>query len=217
MANLYQRLLGNPFVYNRVRPLAVGGLDMSPFYRRVQARADSVVLDVGCGTGDALRYLERYQTYFGIDTDPVAIGFAQQQYGARPQVSFDCRLCDDDDVRRLQPTEVLLCGVLHHLPDDAAKGLLRLAASSPRLRRVVTSDIVYLHGEPVSNLFARLDRGRFCRRAYEYVALAEAAGLKVAESEVVRCHPRTGLAKYWMMSLELREPAVQSASGDRSQ
>jgi SAM-dependent methyltransferase len=200
--NLYQRILGNPFVYDHVRPLAVGGLDMSPFYRRVGATADSVVLDVGCGTGDALRYLEGFRSYLGVDTDPVAIDFATQRFGSRPNVKFECRLCDDADVSRLQPTEVLLCGVLHHMPDTAALGLLRLAAASPALRRIVTSDIVYLPGEHVSNLFARLDRGRFCRRAQAYVALVEAAGLSVVESEVVRSHPRTGLAKYWMMTLE---------------
>lgn len=201
IVSLYQRLLGNPFVYNRVRPLAVGGIDMSPFYRRVGASDDAVVLDVGCGTGDALRYLKSFRSYLGVDTDPVAIKFAEQEFGARAHVAFDCRQCQAEDVERLQPTDVLLCGVLHHLPDEVALGLLRLAATSPRLRRVVTSDIVYLPREPVSNLFARLDRGKYCRRPPGYAALAEAVGLRVEQSEVVRCHPRTGLAKYWMMTL----------------
>lgn len=202
MVSFYQRLLGTPFVYNRVRPLAVGGIDMSPFYRRVGATPDAVVLDVGCGTGDALRYLHEFRSYLGVDTDPVAIRFAEQRFGTQPHVAFECRHCKDEDIQRLQPTDVLLCGVLHHMPDDVADGLLRLAAGSPQLRRIVTSDIVFLPKEPLSNLFARLDRGRFCRRPEDYVALAEAAGLRVKESEVVRCHPRTGLAKYWMMTLE---------------
>lgn len=199
--SLYQRLLGTPFVYNHVRPLAVGGIDMSPFYRRIGTHEDSVVLDVGCGTGDALRYLRQFRQYVGVDTDPIAVGFAQQRFGTREHVAFECRQCEETDVVRLQPTDVLLCGVLHHMTDDAASGLLRLAAASPRLRCIATSDIVFLRGEPISNLFARLDRGRYCRQAPEYVALAESAGLRVSESEVVRCHPRTGLAKYWMMTL----------------
>jgi hypothetical protein len=149
-----------------------------------------------------LRYLREFRSYLGVDTDPVAIRFAEQRFGTQPHVAFECRHCKDEDIQRLQPTDVLLCGVLHHMPDDVADGLLRLAAGSPQLRRIVTSDIVFLPNEPVSNLFARLDRGRFCRRPEDYVALAEAAGLRVKESEVVRCHPRTGLAKYWMMTLE---------------
>lgn len=204
MGSFYQRLLGTPFVYNRIRPLAVGGIDMSPFYRRVGATRDSVILDVGCGTGDALRYLHGFSSYFGVDTDPIAIAFAQQRFGSDRNVAFDCRHCKDEDVQSLKPTEVLLCGVLHHMPDDVASSLLRLAAGSPRLRRIVTSDIVFLPREPLNNLFARLDRGRFCRRPHEYVALAKASGLHVKESEVVRSHPRTGLAKYWLMTLEPR-------------
>jgi SAM-dependent methyltransferase len=200
--NLYQRILGTPFVYNHVRPLAVGGIDMSPFYQRLAASPESVVLDVGCGTGDALRYLDTFEAYLGIDTDPVAIGFAERRFGGRPKVEFACRLCDEGDLTRLRPTDVLLCGVLHHLSDESAVALLRLAAASPRLRRVVTSDIVYLPREPISNFFARLDRGRYCRQPEEYAALAQRAELVVKESEVVRCHPRTGLAKYWMMTLE---------------
>jgi SAM-dependent methyltransferase len=199
--NLYQRLLGNPFVYNRLRPLAVGGLDMSPFYSSIGASEDSVVLDVGCGTGDALRYLKVFRTYLGVDTDPVAIKFARERYGQRAHVAFDCRQCEAADVERLEPTEILLGGLLHHLPDDVAKSLLALAAASPRLRRIATLDIVFLPGEPVSNLLARLDRGRFCRRPDEYERLAQASGLQVTRSQVVRSHPRTGLAKYWMMTL----------------
>jgi SAM-dependent methyltransferase len=205
--NLYQRILGTPFVYDYVRPLAIGGLDMSPFYRRVAAGSDSVLLDVGCGTGDALRYLKDFRTYLGVDTDPVAIDFARKRFGSRQHVTFDCRTCDEQDVERLQPTEVLLCGVLHHMPDDAALGLLRLASKSGALRRIVTSDIVYLNGEHVSNWFARMDRGRYCRKPHEYEELARRAGLRVAEAEVVRCYPRTGLAKYWMMTLTRAEVA----------
>ena len=108
--NLYQRLLGTPFVYNHVRPLAVGGIDMSPFYRRIEARSDSTVLDVGCGTGDALHYLDTFERYFGIDTDQVAIGFAENEFGKRANVEFACRLCDEQDVQRLWPGTWLALG-----------------------------------------------------------------------------------------------------------
>jgi SAM-dependent methyltransferase len=202
--NLYQRLLGTPFIYNHVRPLAVGGLDMSPFYERIGASEDSVVLDIGCGTGDALRYLDRFDHYYGFDTDPIAIAFAKQRYGDRPRVEFECRLFEEEDVRRIQPTEIVLGGVLHHLPDEVAKSLLTLAAGSPRLRRVVALDIVFLPGERISNFLARMDRGRFCRRAEQYLALAEASGLAVTDDRIVRSHPRTGLAKYFMMTLAPR-------------
>lgn len=200
--NLYQRVLGTPFVYNHVRPIVVGGIDWSPFYERVEATASDVVLDVGCGTGVALEYLNSFASYEGIDTDPVAIDFANQAHGARRNTSFKCQLCTTDDVARIQPSRVLLCGLLHHITNDEALTLFAALKASPRLSRIVTSDIVFLEGSTISNFFASLDRGKFCRTRPEYEELVARAGLRVVESDIVRCHPKTGLAKYLMMTIE---------------
>jgi SAM-dependent methyltransferase len=200
--NLYQRVLGTPFVYNHVRPFAVGGIDMTPFYDRVGASADDVVLDVGCGTGDALRYLKGFARYEGIDTDEVAIGFARKRYGDKPNVSFQCQLCTAEDVARIRPSRVLLCGLLHHLSDDQVLTLLASLKASPALQRIVTSDIVYLERSAISNLLASMDRGKFCRHREQYEALVAQAGLRVVESTIIRCHPKHGLAKYLLMTIE---------------
>jgi SAM-dependent methyltransferase len=200
--NLYQRVLGTPFVYNHVRPMAVGGIDMTPFYDRVNAGPSDIVLDVGCGTGDALRYLRGFARYEGIDTDDVAINFARKNYGDRPNVSFQCQLCTAEDVARIQPSRVLLCGLLHHLSDDQVLTLLASFKASPALQRIVTSDIVYLEKSAVSNFLARMDRGRFCRRREQYEALVAQTGLRVVDSTVIRCHPKTGIAKYLLMTIE---------------
>lgn len=200
--NLYQRILGTPFVYNYVRPMVVGGIDWSPFYRRVESTEHDVVLDVGCGTGIALDYLKNFARYDGIDTDEVAIGFARDSYGTRPSVSFKCQICTTADVAEIQPSLVLLCGLLHHLSDEEALTLLSALKASTRLQRIVTSDIVYLERNPVSNFLASLDRGKYCRHRGEYEALIARAGLRLVESDIVRCHPRHGLAKYLMMTIE---------------
>jgi SAM-dependent methyltransferase len=203
--NLYQRVLGTPFVYNHVRPLAVGGLDLSPFYRWLSTGADSVIVDVGCGTGDALRYVDRFSEYVGLDTDSIAIGFAKSRYGSRQNVSFECRELVADDVKRIAPTHVIMAGLLHHLSDDDALSLLSSVGQSPRLEQLVTLDIVFLPGKWVSNVLAAMDRGKFCRETSGYSILAERAGFDVTESRLLRSHPVTGLAWYFIMKLSPRK------------
>ena len=198
---LYDRILGNPFVYDRIRPLVVGGIDMSAFYDAAGIGAADVVLDLGCGTGDALRYLRAFDRYVGIDTDERAVRVARARWRGTPTARFECRRCTPQDVDDLAPTHVILSGVLHHLDDAEAVSLLALVRRSPRLERVATVDIAYLPGKPVNNLLSRLDRGRHCRQAPGYAALAERSGLRIVETRLVRSHPTRGIATYFSMTL----------------
>lgn len=201
--SLYDRILGTPFVYNRVRPLAVGGIDMSRVYTRLGADRSSFILDVGCGTGDALRYIDAYERYLGVDTDPVAIRFAASKFGSRPSTRFEARLLDAKDVAEVAPTHVILAGLLHHLTDDECVGLFEMVKASPRLQRIVTQDIVYLPGAAINNFFASMDRGKYCRPSHAYGALAERAGLTVVSAEAMLSHPKNPLGvRYWVMTLE---------------
>lgn len=201
MLGLYRKILGHPFVYDQIRPRVVGGIDMGPLYRRLAGAASQAVLDVGCGTGDALNHLAGHERYLGIDTDPVAIAAARARHGDQPGVRFEERLLEARDVEELAPTGVVLAGVLHHLDNDAAIDVLRLAASSPRLVRVVTSDIVFLPGMVFNNVLAMMDRGRYCRHPDAYASLARRAGLVVESGELMRSSPSNEKVQYYVMSL----------------
>ena len=74
--------------------------------------------------------------------------------------------------------------------------------SVPTVKRIATSDVVYLPGHLVSNVFAYFDRGKFVRKRAEFLALPERAGLRIVREEIVRCHPTNGRAMYLMMTLE---------------
>lgn len=198
---LLDRFLGHPFVFEHVRPLAVGGVDMSHAYKRLDLAADSVVLDIGCGTGDALKHVDRFESYLGIDTDPRAIAFAIERWKARPNARFESRLCTAADLRDFAPTHVALIGLLHHLTDAEAVELLSMLHESPRLVRAVTLDIVYLPGRPYNNLMARFDRGKYCRKPDEYAELAAQAGLRVVDRYIARSHPTRGLVQYYVLEL----------------
>jgi SAM-dependent methyltransferase len=199
LRRVYQRVLGHPFVYNHVRPRVIGGIDPSPLYKRLEKH--HVILDVGCGTGDALNYLDDFESFTGYDTDPVAIDFARKTHGHRARARFEHGAVTADHIAQLGPTAVILSGLLHHLPDDEALELLRMVQTSSRLRTIVTQDVVYVPQMFVNNLFARLDRGRYCRKSDGYEALARGARLNVCQAGLVPAHPRNKHVVYFMMTL----------------
>ena len=201
MTGLYRKILGHPFVYDQVRPRVVGGIDMRPLYDLLAGEARRVVLDVGCGTGDALKHLTDLDGYLGIDTDPIAIDAARARYGGRSNVRFECRYLQASDVVDLAPTGVVLAGVLHHLTNEEAEGVLRLAAGSPRLVRIVTSDIVFLPGKLFNNVLAMMDRGRHCRDPDAYAAIARRAGLEVLHGQTTPSSAGNDRVQYHLMAL----------------
>ncbi len=200
--SLFRRVVGHPIVYEYVRPLVVGGIDMSPAYRRLGAGAGAVIVDIGCGTGDALRHLDGFSSYHGFDTDSHAIEYARSRYAGRDNAHFESRECTKDDLVRLSPTHVTMIGLLHHVSDEVAVELLASLKASKSLARAVTLDIVYLEGQFYNNLLASLDRGKHCRTGPAYVELARRAGLGVRDTALVKSHPTRGLVDYFIMELD---------------
>jgi SAM-dependent methyltransferase len=197
----YQKLLGHPFVYNRVRPWVVGGVDMTAFYESLEADASDVIVDVGCGTGDALRYLSSFKSYHGFDIDPGAIEFARTQAAGRPEVTFEARAVTAEDLASLRPSLAILAGLLHHMHDEQAVRLLELLARTSSIQRIATQDVVYLPREPMSNFLARLDRGTFVRNEDGYRSLVARADLRLESRHIARSHPESGRARYLIMTL----------------
>jgi len=206
MLGLYRKILGHPFVYDQVRPRVVGGIDMRPLYELLPREARRSILDVGCGTGDALKYLDEFESYLGVDTDEVAVAAARKRWGQRPNVRFEQRMLRAEDIVEAAPTGVVLSGVLHHLTNAEAEGVLRLAAGSPRLVRIVTSDIVFLPGRLFNNVMAMMDRGRYCRDPDAYAALARRAGFTVDHGETIASSPSSDRVRYHVMALSLPRP-----------
>jgi len=202
VANLRQKVMGHPFVYEKVRPFVIGGLDLSPAYANLANSADDVVLDIGCGTGDALNYLGGFRAYYGFDTDAAAVAHARGRFGQRPNVQYFEREATAADFEQLRPTRVMMAGLLHHLDDATAVNLLRTCAGTPSVRRVATQDVIYVDGAHFSNVLAFFDRGKFVRREPQYHALVQQAGLRVVKSEIVKSHPENGRALLFLMALD---------------
>ena len=193
--------LGHPWIFEHLRPLAVGGIDLSHAYRRLECDDDSTVLDIGCGTGDALRMLPRFRAYLGVDIDSRAVDYASRRWRGRENARFECRHVGESDLRDIRPTHAALIGLLHHMPNDEAEKLLRMLANSPGLKRAAAMDTVFLSGRPFNNFMARMDRGRFVRGKDDYANMAAAAGFRAEAHYIARSHPTRGLVWYNTMIL----------------
>jgi SAM-dependent methyltransferase len=197
----YQRILGHPFVYKRVRPFLLGGINYGPAYAAATVGDADRVLDIGCGMGDALNHNTRFEAYLGLDIDPVALRAARKAFGHDPRVTFEQSLPTPVRVAAFDPTCAFLGGVLHHLSDEEAGAVLETLAQSDRLTRILAFDPVYLPGEWISNFLAFVDRGKHCRAVDGYRALAERTGFAVAAERIASYNPDGGLGKYYCMVL----------------
>src|SRR3954469_11432428 len=83
------------------------------------------VLDIGCGPGDALEYLPEVD-YTGVDLSERYIEAARERWGDRG--TFVCADVRDAEFEGKEFDVVMSVGVLHHLDDAAARGLIDLAA-----------------------------------------------------------------------------------------
>lgn len=169
-------VLNHPFVYTlfqRLMGARAGWARLAHEYMR--ARPGDKVLDIGCGPADVLDHLPNVQ-YWGFDISQDYIDRARRRFGNRG--TFTARYFTPADVAALPPADVVLAsGVLHHMNDEEAAELFRLARLALRPGgRLVSVDPCYVPGQ---NMLARFlidhDRGRNVRSEAGYKALAQSA------------------------------------------
>ncbi|HVW24557.1 MAG TPA: methyltransferase [Polyangiaceae bacterium] len=210
--SLTDRILGIPFVYDVIRPIVVGGIDMGQVVVPLSVRPSDVVVDVGCGTAVTLQHLPRFRRYVGFDTDERALAAAERRRDTLApdqsgRVEFRHAMLKADAVRELAPDVVILAGILHHLDDSTCEELLRSLLLSPNLRSVVTLDVTFFPGRLVNNLFSILDRGQYPRHPGAYSWLAESAGFNIDAERAMPATPGNKRVAYWWMKLSPRAAA----------
>jgi cyclopropane fatty-acyl-phospholipid synthase-like methyltransferase len=174
---------GATWVYTRLRPRFFGGLDYSPVYAWLEASDDDVILDVGSGFGDSLRYLDRYRAYHGFDVQPSAVAFCNARlHDAR--TSFHPEHLSEERLLEISPTRAVCIGLFHHLTDTELVELLALLARAPRLQRIISLDGALVPGARCNNLVARMDRGRYVRSAERYRELLSRDAFRIAHDEL---------------------------------
>jgi SAM-dependent methyltransferase len=180
--NLKDRFLAVPWVYDRLRPAAAGGIDFRSIADFCECDGQDRIFDFGCGTGQLLPFL-RFSEYVGVDLDSAALRRAARLSAANVRFLEGDEW--DDVYRGLNPTVVLLIGVAHHLSDDDFRSALDRFLLPGVLPRFVTVDVSYFPGRPLNNLLSRMDRGRHVRTRQEYERLFRESGLRVTRSEII--------------------------------
>jgi SAM-dependent methyltransferase len=130
------------------------------------------ILDVGSGTSAILSYMPDVR-YVGYDPNPKYIEYARKRFANRGE--FFAGYFDADELAKHRPFDIgVLTGVLHHLNDSEATGLLGLlrVAIKPG-GRLVTLDNVFIENQnPIARKLIEWDRGKNVRTVDEYGALA---------------------------------------------
>ena len=188
-------IFNQPFLYERLRPLFLGGLPIRDILDLLEANGSDIILDVGCGTGYMAEKIG-FSRYTGIDNDPRMIKIAQNR--KIPNAEFvlqDIRKYNFADVG---PTKIVLYGVLHHLNDRDAIELLKLLAHTTK-QFIVSLDPVYAKYHLINNILCELDRGAYVRTEEDMITLISQTKLRV-ESKLVK-YANTFIAKYLVLRL----------------
>jgi SAM-dependent methyltransferase len=138
----------------------------------VRPQAGDRVLDIGCGPGDILDFLSEVD-YLGVDLSPKYIEAARVRFRNRGR--FLCRPVEDLIVEEPASFDIVMAnGVAHHLNDESALDLYRVAQAALKpTGRFVTVDGAFVDGQsPLARMILKRDRGKFIRSPQAYAALA---------------------------------------------
>lgn len=168
-------ILSSPAIYSAsqhimgAHRLRIGFVD--EFIRPISGCA---ILDIGCGPADILGYLPEVD-YRGFDISDAYIARANKRFG--PRGKFFCQMLTHSDVEEMPQVDIVLAlGLLHHLDDESAIGVLQLASQALKPGgRLLTFDPCFDDGQNlISRFLVGLDRGQNVRTGAEYEAIASA-------------------------------------------
>jgi ubiquinone/menaquinone biosynthesis C-methylase UbiE len=134
----------------------------STFWR---AKPGDKVVDIGCGPGTVLKYLDPGVQYFGFDMSEEYVDTARKAYGDRGTfvVGHTSDLIADD---RLMGADLVTCnGLLHHLDDDEAAEVAAFGRSvlAPGGRMVCVEPCFLASQNPIARWIIENDRGQNVR------------------------------------------------------
>ena len=148
----------------------------------IRPKAGDRILDIGCGPGNIVESLSGVE-YVGIDKEKRYIEAAVKRFGTRGK--FICMEVSGSSFKEESAFDTVLAkGVVHHLDDDGAMQLFKLARIAMKPSgRLITIDGCYVKGRSKLEYYIlSRDRGQYIRTLEEYYDLASRLFPKVKAS-----------------------------------
>jgi ubiquinone/menaquinone biosynthesis C-methylase UbiE len=164
-------ILSVPMVYRLFGALIGGNARQRAARDFIRVTPGDRVLDLGCGPGNILDHLPPCD-YIGVDADEGYIREARQRYPGRGE--FRHGLAEEVNLPAASFDVVFAYGLLHHLTDEQALGVLNVARRVLKPGgRFVTLDGCFEPGQALlARLLLKMDRGRYVRTRPAYLDLA---------------------------------------------
>lgn len=175
ITNGIRSILSIPFIYSGFQRL-MGAQAIWQYLVTdiMQAKAGMTILDIGCGPADLLAYLPGNVNYYGFDISVTYIHTAQKKYGNKGH--FVCKLLEETDLDNLPKFDrVVLVGVFHHMDDDQARKVAKLAHIALKEGgKLVSVDPCYTDDQnPIARFLISKDRGQNVRVEAAYKAIVQ--------------------------------------------
>jgi cyclopropane fatty-acyl-phospholipid synthase-like methyltransferase len=169
-----RKILELPVIYNTYQYVAgAERLRKKIFSESIKISSGMKVLDVGCGTGDLIKYLPKDINYVGIDISPEYIDFARSRFGAEKNKEFICADVNELSSNYRNFDTIIAIGLLHHLNDSEVEKLLT------NIRECLAPSGIFYSLDPllekkqsvIERFIITRDRGQYVRYFNEYEGL----------------------------------------------
>lgn len=165
-------LLSIPAIYRFLQYAVAGSSGYAEFVKEyVRPKAGDRILDIGCGPGDILVYLDDVD-YIGFDENPKYVEAAKSRFGNR--ATFYCSRVSTETIPPKASYDIVLAvAILHHLDDAEALQLCQLASAALKPGgRFISLDACYTQDQSlIARLIIAQDRGQYVRSQEGYLQI----------------------------------------------
>jgi len=187
-----RKVLEFPIVYSLFSKIIGGEKNREIHFKKYfDLSKDSRVLDIGCGPGVLLKYLNEGIEYHGFDMQKEYIEFAKDKFGSRG--NFYCAKVDQSFNPEWESTfdAINAHGLLHHLDDDDGIKLLESAFYylKPNGYLVTVDTVKHDNQSKLTSWIVSKDRGQNIKSPSGYLAFAKSV-FKNVNGDLIDNHNR---------------------------